>query len=205
MKQKILFTSDHHFGHANIIRYSNRPFENVEEMNEELIKRWNEKVGEDDLVYHLGDFSLATPQLTKSILDRLNGKIFLIKGNHEGSTLTYTKRFEWIKDYFELNVEDPDAQNSSQKIVLFHYAMRTWRSISRGTWHLYGHSHGNLAEDECAQCFDVGVDCHDFYPLTYEEIKVRIKKKNWTPPVYDRDRKIIPRTKRLRGFLYKKK
>lgn len=187
MEQKILFTSDHHFGHANIIRYSNRPFENVNEMNEELIKRWNEKVEKGDSVYHLGDLSLANPEKTRTILDRLNGKIFLIKGNHEGSTLTYPKRFEWIKDYFELNVEDSEAQNSKQKIILFHYAMRTWRSISRGTWHLYGHSHGNLLEDKLAQSFDVGVDCHNFYPLTYEEIKAKIKMKNWKPPVYDRD------------------
>ncbi|HEX8577780.1 MAG TPA: metallophosphoesterase [Flavobacterium sp.] len=187
MKQKILFTSDHHFGHANIIRYSNRPFQNVEEMNEELIKRWNQKVGAQDLVYHLGDISLGNPALTKTVFDKLNGKIFLIKGNHENAALAYPKRFEWIKDYFELNVEDPEAQNSRQKIILFHYAMRTWRSVSRGTWHLYGHSHGNLKEDEFAQCFDVGVDCHDFYPLTYEEIKAKIKSKNWIPPVYDRD------------------
>lgn len=97
MKQKILFTSDHHFGHSNIIRYSSRPFQNVEEMNEELIKRWNEKVGAHDLLYHLGDISLGNPELTKTVLDKLNGKIFLIKGNHDNSALAYPKRFEWIK------------------------------------------------------------------------------------------------------------
>lgn len=81
MKPNIFFTADHHFGHENIIKFSERPFESLEQMNEELIKRWNEKIGKDDTVYHLGDVSLGKPDFTKEILDRLNGNIHLIKGN----------------------------------------------------------------------------------------------------------------------------
>ena len=55
MKRKIFFTSDHHFGHTNILKFCNSPFNSIEQMNEELIKRWNEKIGPDDEVYHLGD------------------------------------------------------------------------------------------------------------------------------------------------------
>lgn len=84
MKPNIFFTADHHFGHENIIKFSERPFESLEHMNEELIKRWNEKIGPGDTVYHLGDISLGKPDFTKEILDRLNGNIHLIKGNHEG-------------------------------------------------------------------------------------------------------------------------
>ncbi len=60
--------------------------------------------------------------------------------------------------------------------------MKVWRSSFRGTWHLYGHSHGHLPDDIHSLSFDVGVDCHDFYPLSYEEVKNRMKQKQWTSP-----------------------
>ena len=75
----IYFTSDHHFGHKNIIEYSNRPFDNIDKMDEELIRRWNSKIQPQDNVYHIGDVGLTTPERMKDILDRLNGNIFLIK------------------------------------------------------------------------------------------------------------------------------
>ena len=183
----IYFTSDHHFGHTNIIKFSDRPFESVEEMDEELIKRWNSKISKNDHVYHLGDFGLCKSYRMKDILDQLNGKIYLIRGNHEGAAQANPQRFEWIKDYFELSIPDADAPNGRQKIILLHYAMRVWRSSFRGTWHLYGHSHGNLPDDPTSRSFDVGVDCHDFYPLSYEEVKHIMLQKNWTPPFKDRE------------------
>lgn len=186
MKPNIFFTADHHFGHTSIIKFSERPFESIEQMNEELIKRWNEKIGVNDTVYHLGDLSLGKPDATKEFLEQLNGKIHLIKGNHEGAALTHTNRFEWIKDYYELKVDEPENENGKQKIILFHYAMRTWNGSHRGTWQLYGHSHGTLPDDELSLSFDVGVDCHDFYPLSYEEVKKIMKNKNWVPPFAQR-------------------
>lgn len=187
MKQNIFFTADHHFGHANIIKFSERPFESLEHMNEELIKRWNEKIGKEDTVYHLGDFSLGKPDFTKETLDRLNGTIHLIKGNHEGAALTYPKRFASIRDYHELRIDEAENSNGKQKIILFHYSLRTWNGSHRGTWQLYGHSHGTLPDDEMALSFDVGVDCHNFYPVSYEEVKELMKKKKWTPPFAPRN------------------
>ncbi len=143
----IFFTSDHHFGHTNIIKFSERPFKDVQEMNEELIKRWNEKIQPNDRVYHLGDVGLGNADELGEILKQLNGKIYLIKGNHESAALKHANRFEWIKDYFELGVADEDAPNGKRKIILLHYAMKVWRSSFRGTWHLYGHSPGSLPED----------------------------------------------------------
>ncbi|NQY06410.1 MAG: metallophosphoesterase family protein [Flavobacteriaceae bacterium] len=182
----IYFTSDHHFGHKNIIEYSNRPFDNIDKMDEELIRRWNSKIQPQDNVYHIGDVGLTTPERMKDILDRLNGNIFLIKGNHEHAALTYRERFTWVKDYHELKVKDPDAPNGSQTIVLLHYAMKVWRSSFRGTWHLYGHSHGSLPNDPNSLSFDVGVDCHNYYPLSYQEVKDIMPKKEWTPPFANR-------------------
>jgi len=179
---KIFFTSDHHFGHANIIKFCNRPFKDVQEMDEVMIQRWNEKVKPNDTVYHLGDFGLTSKENLAAILEQLNGKVHLIVGNHEGAALQNRKRFEWIKEYYELKVKDVDCSNGVQRIILFHYAMRTWRGFGRGNWHLYGHSHGNLPDLEDSLSFDIGVDVHDFYPLSYEEVKAIMKTKNWVRP-----------------------
>jgi calcineurin-like phosphoesterase family protein len=183
----IFFTSDHHFGHKNIIEFSKRPFASVEEMNETMITRWNEKVGKDDTVYHLGDFALMSSGKTRQLIGRLNGKIHLITGNHESSALDCANEFTWVKDYHELTVPDPDGYKGERFLVLFHYAMRVWNASHYGSWHLYGHSHGDLAYDETSLSFDIGVDCHDFYPLSYEEVKAIMAKKKWVAPFPRRD------------------
>ena len=183
----IWFTSDHHFGHANIIKYSNRPFASVEEMDETMINRWNERVGIDDEVYHLGDVGLASPNKLLRVLNELNGTIYLIKGNHEASALACSKRFEWIKDYHELLVPDTDAHGGERLIILMHYAMRVWNVSHHGSWHLYGHSHGSLPDNEASLSFDVGVDCHNFYPLSYQDVKNIMAKKKWVSPIGGRN------------------
>ena len=81
---KIFFTGDLHFGHENVIAFDNRPFESVEEMDAELIRRWNDKVGKDDFTYVLGDMIWKTRNdNAPSIIKSLNGQIILIKGNHD--------------------------------------------------------------------------------------------------------------------------
>jgi len=180
--KKIFFTSDHHFGHKNVIKYSNRLFESVEEMDEMMIQRWNEKINEGDEVYHLGDVGLNSVGKLRKILERLNGKIYLIKGNHEKSAAACHTRFEWIKDYHELIIEDEEFEKGQQMIALFHYSLRVWNASHWGTYHLYGHSHGALPDDPNSLSFDIGVDCHNFYPLSYEEVKAIMKKKDWKPP-----------------------
>lgn len=180
---KIFFTSDHHFGHSNIIKFCDRPFGDVEEMDKVLIEKWNSKIGLEDEVYHIGDFA-KTKDVEKiaAILDKLNGTKYLIVGNHEGAALGNRKKFKWIKEYHELKVKDEACENGVQRIILFHYAMRVWRGDFRGTWHLYGHSHGNLPDKADSLSFDIGVDCHNFEPLSYEEVKAIMKRKNWQPP-----------------------
>ncbi len=179
---KIYFTSDHHFGHKNIIKFSDRPFKDVDEMDEFLIQKWNEKVRPEDEVYHLGDVGLSSSGKLRKILERLNGKIYLINGNHEKSAQACHTRFEWIKDYYELVIPDKDFERGEQMIVLFHYAMIEWNASHWGTYHLYGHSHGSLLDDPKSLSIDIGVDCHDFSPLSYEVVKAIKKTKSWEPP-----------------------
>ncbi len=158
------FTSDHHWGHANIIKYCDRPYNSIEEMDEDLIKRWNERVQPGDLVYHLGDFAFHKDLLlVDAILDRLNGTIQVIYGNHDRPGVKMSGKFAWKGDYKYVSVE-------KQKIVLFHYAMRVWRSNHHGSWMLYGHSHGTLP-DIGGKTTDVGVDSWDYYPVPFEDLK----------------------------------
>jgi len=180
--ENIFFTADHHFGHKNIIKFCNRPFGYVDEMNEFLIQRWNDKVGHNDKVYHLGDLGLNSPDRLREILNRLNGKIYLIKGNHEKSAVACRDRFEWIKEYHELIVNDDDFHKGKQLIVLFHYALREWNASHHGTFHLYGHSHGTLEDLKGSRSFDVGVDCHDYSPISYLEVKRLMSLKDWRSP-----------------------
>jgi calcineurin-like phosphoesterase family protein len=100
-------------------------------MNETMIERWNSRVKKGDRVYHLGDVALGRPSEAAEILARLNGQIFLVRGNHEAVAehKLCRDRFVWIKDYFGLKVGD-------QKIYLCHYAFRTWNCEHHGSWHL---------------------------------------------------------------------
>lgn len=163
----VFFTADTHFGHSNVIRYDKRPFRDVTEMNETLIKNWNRVVGPTDTVYHLGDVSILRPEKTREILYSLNGKIFLIRGNHDKAAehKLCASRFEWIKDYFFLGL------NGGIKIALMHYAMRVWDRKHYGSWHLYGHSHGKLPPADGTLAVDVGVDSWNYTPVSLEQIK----------------------------------
>ena len=153
-----------------------RGFASVEDMNEVLIERWNMVVKPGDRVYHLGDFSLGRPDETVDVLKRLNGQIYLVRGNHDSTVENgkCRKYFVWQKDLFYLDVD-------GQKIMLCHYAMRTWRNAFRGTWMLYGHSHGSLPESDTSCSFDVGVDCWGLAPVSYEQVAEKMATKNFVP------------------------
>ena len=156
------FTADPHFQHANIIKYCNRPFKSIQEHDEILIINWNSVVMPGDLIYIVGDFGFGD---LESILKRLNGTKILVTGSHDKSTLKYPKYFAKISPLIEVTIED-------QPIVLCHYAMRVWGRSHYGSWHLYGHSHGNL--EGSGKSFDIGVDCHNFFPWSFKQIKEKM-------------------------------
>ncbi len=179
--ENIWFTGDTHFGHKSILEYAGRPFKSVEEMDEALIDNWNSVVSPQDAVYHLGDAGLCTPAKLERIVERLHGKIHLIRGNHERSAEACKEFFEWIKDYHELRIEDAEAHKGRQLIVLFHYPLRVWKASHYGSYHLYGHSHGMLPDDPTSYSSDIGVDCHNYRPVSYHEVKAIMKRKIWKP------------------------
>lgn len=162
------FTSDTHFGHANIIRYCNRPFDSVHDMNKAMTDLWNACVQPDDNIYHLGDFSFGPP---RAYLSKLNGNIFLIKGSHDKDLQrlfnagSQVGKWYWLGPLATISIE-------GHTVVLCHYAMRRWPKSHYGAWHLYGHSHGKLPGS--GYSFDVGVDTHGFQPYSWQEIKERM-------------------------------
>lgn len=153
----IYLTSDLHFGHYNIIKYCNRPFLSVEDMDNEMIKRWNSKVSPNDIVYVVGDFAIS--KSPSYYFQKLNGKKHLIKGNHDGKK-TLSLPWNSISDLLEIKY-------NNKTIVCCHYAMRVWNKKHYGTLHAYGHSHNTLPAWEGA--LDVGVDAHNFYPISVDE------------------------------------
>jgi calcineurin-like phosphoesterase family protein len=174
--ENVWFTSDPHFGHANIIKYCERPFSDIQEMNETLVRNWNAMVRPNDRVYLLGDVCFLRPDDAKRLLSRLMGRIYLVKGNHDKEQFLSecSGRFEWVKDYFELTHE-------KQKIIMSHFPFLTWNKSHHGSWSLHGHCHGNLPDDPHALRIDVGVDCHDFRPISFNEIKKIMAKKTFKP------------------------
>lgn len=174
----IYYTSDTHFGHTNVIKYCNRPYTSVEEMDEALIENWNNTVGNNDTVYVLGDFAFKNAQATSNYLRRLKGFKHLIWGNHDSNQVRNLQHPFWYSSQPYLEVKD-----GKDTVVLCHYAMRVWNQSHRGNLMLYGHSHGTLPGTN--QSLDVGVDCWNYKPVTLEQIKERLK----TLPAYSQEDK----------------
>lgn len=173
----VWFTSDTHFGHARVIEYSNRPFKDIDEMDEMMIANWNSLVKPGDTVYHLGDFSFHGLEKTVKIAKRLMGQKFLIFGNHDKRSRKekeFTSRWVWCRDIEGITVD-------AQRIVLCHYAMLTWNQSHRGAWMLHGHSHGSLPNDPHALRLDVGVDPMGYWPVGFETVRGIMSKKEFVP------------------------
>lgn len=162
----IWFTADHHFGHANIIRFCHRPFANVIEMDEAMVHRWNSAVSDDDEVWHLGGFGYRCgPNRLAEIFDQLRGRTkHLIRGNHDRQG---TLGLPWtsVQYYAEITVD-------GQTLVLFHYALRVWNRCRLGSISLHGHGHGRLPD--ARKTCDVGVDAWQFKPVSLHEIRAHI-------------------------------
>lgn len=181
----IWFTSDMHYGHANIIKYANRPFRDVDEMDRTMENLWRSVVRPDDLVYVLGDCAFYRDQAqTVRLFERLPGQKFLVWGNHDKrlrKNADFKKIFLETADMMDVKFPDPKAPDGERRIVLCHYAMRVWNKSHFGAWHLYGHSHGTLKDDPGSLSLDVGVDCWNYAPVPYEAVRKRMDQKIFVP------------------------
>ena len=176
-----LYISDWHYGHQNILAFDNRPFKTVEDMNAALIERWNSAVGASDTVYMLGDMFWCNMQEAISVLEQLNGNIFLIKGNHDRcNDGRFLKKFVKVTEYLEI-------EDAGRKVVLCHYPIPCFKNHYYGWYHLYGHVHSsfewNMMERNRYLMQELyGIPCHmynvgammpwmDYTPRTLDEIR----------------------------------
>lgn len=170
----IYFVSDTHFSHPKIIQYSKRPFQNAEEMDRTLIENWNAVVQPTDIVWHLGDAFFCKIDRVKSILRQLNGHKNLVFGNHD-KVLHENREALLSEGLFQKMVADYELKYEGAFVVLHHYGKRVWNKSHHGSFHLFGHSHGELPPH--GKSVDVGVDAAwitgkaEYRPFSFEEVK----------------------------------
>lgn len=184
---KRFYIADWHYGHANAVHFDNRPFNDVEEMNEALIDNWNNVVSDNDIVYILGDMFWCNTTTAIEVLKKLNGHKILIKGNHDKChDATLRSQFDKIVDYLEIN-------DSGKNVILCHYPIPCFKNHFYGWYHLYGHVHAsfeyNMMEsvkremrelyDRPCEMYNVGamMNYMNFTPRTLEEILLSAKHK----------------------------
>jgi calcineurin-like phosphoesterase family protein len=181
----IFFTSDTHFGHGNIIKFCDRPFKDVEEMNYKLIENWNNKVPNDGLVFHLGDFAWGGYDFWKNIRNQLNGDIILIKGNHDIKNMSATAE----EELFKFSTWQMLVEIEGRKLYLNHVPFLcyggTYRDPKGLVYQLFGHVHSGPEKKGMdiprmqylfPTQYDVGVDNNGYEPISWNELNEKIGK-----------------------------
>lgn len=165
------FTADTHFGHAKIIDYENRPFKNVDEMDDLLIRRWNEDIQSEDTVYHLGDFSLCNKPKTRVIFDQLHGHKHLILGNHDAQRSNGWWRdigFETVRMAYLLDT-------GALFLYLVHDPMKIPEAMEfydeTDPLFLHGHVHGKKRLwQPRSRIIHVGIDAWGYWPVSLKQL-----------------------------------
>ena len=183
--QKLFFTSDTHYNHANICSATTkwkdpvtlREFKTLEHMNSHLAGNINEVVGQDDILFHLGDWSFGGFESIEQFRNQIVCKnIHIITGNHdhhiENNRSDCQKLFSSVNKYVELNVKWPvGPEMKDATFVLMHFPIASWNNMARGAIHLHGHVHfnPNMRLQE-GKMMDVGCDGNMLYPIQMQEV-----------------------------------
>lgn len=162
--KRIFFISDTHFGHENIIKLCERPFENADIMDNNLINNWNTVVRDEDIIFHLGDFAWSK-EAAKESWAKLNGKIYLLRGNHDHKFAEY---LPFLPDTIV------DIKWRKKFITLCHYPMVNWYKSRRNSIHLYGHTHRTIPmSNDNTLC--VCVEETNYTPVSLDDILITFK------------------------------
>lgn len=206
-ESKVFFTSDPHHSHKNICagvtnwlkpedwptpyhewhdhdarkefcsKHGLRDFPSIEKMNSAIIDRFNETVTQDDILFILGDIGFGGKESVPTLMKQLVCKnVHLIYGNHDKDI---ENNRDGIQGYFKSCEYLRDIYVDQQQIMLCHYKMAIWNRSHRGSWQLWGHSHGSLPDDPNLLSIDVGVDTNDMYPYSFDDIKRIMSKKTY--------------------------
>jgi len=190
---KVWFTSDPHYGHSNVLGFCKRPFKDIDEMNEELIRRYNSKVGKNDIVYWLGDCFFCNAPVAKDIMSRLNGVKICILGNHDrgtvgmiglgftavlrsakieiGGKVCLLSHYPWEPSFIHT------IRLMIKKIKIRYVDRAPQKAVLDRLWCLHGHTHSKKKMDRERKLIHVGVDAHNFYPVSMSEIESMMKRK----------------------------
>ena len=170
---KTYITSDLHFGHKIIMKFCPvtraRFKDDVDYMNEAMVKEWNEIVCPEDTVYILGDFAFLPADKAVKIANRLNGTKILIEGNHDRKLLNdpvFRRCFAEVHKYHHLTY-------NGTFVTMFHYPIAEWDQMHRGAVHFHGHLHGNESGLENFRALDVGMDSTGWIVLEMEDAIAR--------------------------------
>jgi len=193
---KIWFTADLHLGHKNIIGLCGRPFKSAGHMDFILMKNLRDCLNSGDKLYFLGDLAWRKIKV-KEFLDAFPDiKIIAIFGNHDNSHVR-----KILEKRCEKAVEALNIKYKGTRMALSHYPMRSWKLKPKRAWHLHGHCHGNCREYEYQ--YDVGVDCNNFYPVSFEELreKFRVNQFGMVIQVQEKDIRELTPKKLLKLFI----
>ena len=152
----VFVISDHHFYHENIIRYCNRPFKDIKHMHNEIINKWNSVVKDSNTVLHLGDFSFGSKKMVSNIREKLNGKIYMIKGNHDKHGL------KWYSDTGIMMIKNPFMIGN----FLFSHASKY--DIEKNIINIHGHSHNKvqfIKESRERKWYNISVENINYTPI----------------------------------------
>lgn len=154
-------TADIHFSHTNILKFcaASRPFFDIEEMNETIIKNWNALIAPNDIVYILGDIAFTNAPAAARLVNRLHGTKILIKGNHDTKILrepVFRDAFAEVHDYLEIG-------HAGNRLVMFHFPIWEWDRMHHGAIHFHGHCHGRKTGIP-GRIFDVAMDANNCVP-----------------------------------------
>lgn len=179
--QQVWFTSDLHFGHRNVLRFCNRPWTDEKEMQKGLIENWNNTVGDNDIVFVLGDtFWFNESRTIKKVLDQLRGKdIYILPGNHD----EFESYHRVIDPRIHLCADVvccwfTQEGQPKREVWLSHYPMMTWPHRENGAWQLFGHIHSKPGRDEGVDQdlqlhwnqADVGCDYWGWKPVSLDHL-----------------------------------
>lgn len=175
------YISDLHFGHKNAIKFDNRPFENVDDMDVSLIRLWNCKVSDEDHVYIVGDLCYRNGRKEQWYLRQLSGHKHLILGNHD----VKLQKNEEAMSYFESVDQIKIIKDVERDIVLCHFPLASWPMEHYGSWHIYGHVHGKRGSGDGVdaiqymqgkeRALNAGCMINGFMPVSFEELQINNK------------------------------
>ena len=182
----VFITSDIHLNHRNILQYCPHrggpevTDENVDKMNEMIIRNWNSMITPNDEVFILGDVAMGRIDKAPDLIRRLNGIKYLVRGNHD-KTLTRVNEdgtrysddlFVWVRDYFEYTHK---VDGKKYSMSMSHFPFASWNGMNRSSIHFHGHTHGSPT-GVTGRTMDVGMDTNGMFPYTMDEAVRRMAK-----------------------------